>query len=226
MKFEYQEARIASVTRVTNLTQNSVLAYDGNTKFTRPQSQTPYKMSKEQRKRHNMAEHERLYPGTPYVPPVQQTAPVRDSTGAPVVNKVNTARKNLRKNFNKFNKIAVSNGVTNITIERWLATKLMKNHEEKNKPDMKKTPVFDWVNSHSTVAPKYYKEAVELLGPAKEGQAPRTPGTVPKSKTKNQNMNANGELLQDGSDGEFHVGGHEAHEVESEDEDVDSKFKV
>ena len=84
MKFEYQQARIASVTRVTNLTQVAVLMYDGNTKFTRPQPQTPYKMSKEQRKRHNMAEHAKLHPNTPYVPPVQRTAPVRDSTGAPV----------------------------------------------------------------------------------------------------------------------------------------------
>ena len=183
MKFEYTSPKIASVTRVTNLKQVTTVEYDGNTKFTRPQSQTPYKMSKEQRKRHNMAEHERLYPGTPYVPPVQQTAPVRDSTGAPVVNKVNTARKNLRKNFNKFNKIAVSNGVTNITIERWLATKLMKTHEEKNKPDIVKKPVLDWVNSHSTVAPKYNKEAAELLGPAKEGQAPRTPGQGARAQT-------------------------------------------
>jgi len=195
-----------------------------------------------------------------------------------VVNKVNTARKNLRKNFNKFNKIAVSNGVTNITIERWLATKLMKTHEEKNKPDIVKKPVLDWVNSHSTVAPKYYKEAVELLGPAKEGQAPRTPGQGAraqkglgkraKGKRRNKTgvrvpglqplkkttksglalfedaegglfhvdadgnvfeVDANEELLQvdaAGSEGEFHVGGEEALDVESGDEDVDSKFRV
>jgi len=42
-------------------------------------------------------------------------------------------------------------------------------------------------------------------------------------------VDANEELLQvdaDSSEGEFHVGGQEAHDVELEDEDVKSKFKV
>lgn len=245
MKLQYPSERIASVTRVTNLMPVTVFKYNGTVKFLKPQGQVMYKMSREQKKRYKRDQWTRDHPNEVYVPQVNRTAPVRDSTGAPVTKKVNAAKKKYRKAFNKFKKIATDDKVKDVTIEKWLAIKLMKKERDTSLSAGEKKNLLVFYKEHSMPGAKFITQAKELLAAAREGQVAPTPGSGAVSQIKGKGdratvrstvqgakkeaMGNNEELFQvdaDGSDGEFHVGGQEAYDVESEDEDIEGKYKV